>query len=794
MPKYRPTPDEFRDLGFREEQAAHAGEERCGYIPVYRQLTGDGLTPVSAFKKLAHSGPSFLFESVIGGEKVGRYSFLGTAPFLRFEARGHRVGIHEDGLEPRAFFSDDPFGALQELVERYRAIHLPGLPRFSAGAVGYASYDSVRYTERLPAIPPDDRGLPDLAFNFYKQMVIFDHIRKTVLVVSLVCFSPEWKRSYDDACHAIDTIVNILSEPGPDLPPVDIDTDGPVTLTPESNFTQEAYEDVVRRCQEYIKAGDIFQVVPSQRFKVETTADPFDIYRVLRVVNPSPFLFYLPFDDFCLIGSSPEILVRVEDGTVTIRPLAGTRRRGKDEAEDAALAAELLADPKERAEHIMLVDLGRNDVGRVAVPSSVELSDVMKVERYSHVMHITSNVTGRLAPGLTAFDALRAGLPAGTVSGAPKVRAMQIIDEMEPQRRGPYGGAVGYIDFTGNMDTCIALRTLVLQGTSAYVQAGGGVVLRQRPRRRVRGDAQQGPGPAEGHRDRPDPALTPDHGAGAMPAESTAARPGLRAEVHQRRPPGIFRIQHRPAGYFAGLDSTTTSPSHRRTSPASIPPASQTSAFATAQAIPRRRIASGSSFASQPSTSPARRQSPEPIGLTGSIAGGVAPPVVAAAQGEDGPGAIGDDGEGDAPAYPAAEQGEQVGLGGRGPAEVGGGLAAVELDDVRPEPPDPRERRAVGVQEDRHAPGAGQGDQVGVKLVGRRRGAGAREGQGLDILGDHRPLDPVVQGLRLLGGDRRVGVEEGGGRRIVPGGADGQDDARGGVGRRDEGVEPVVAA
>ena len=264
------------------------------------------------------------------------------------------------------------------------------------------------------------------------------------------------------------------AEPGPGMR--DIDTASPVSLEPRSNFSRAQYEAVVRRCQEYIKAGDIFQVVPSQRFAIETKADPFDIYRVLRVVNPSPFLFYLPYGEFALIGSSPEILVRVEDGVVTIRPLAGTRRRGADEAEDRALAEELLADPKERAEHIMLVDLGRNDVGRVAEYRTVRLTDLMKVERYSHVMHITSNVTGELRAGQTAFDALRAGLPAGTVSGAPKVRAMEIIDEVEPQKRGPYGGAVGYIDFTGNMDTCIALRTLIIQGKTAYIQAGGGVV------------------------------------------------------------------------------------------------------------------------------------------------------------------------------------------------------------------------------------------------------------------------------------------------------------------------------
>jgi anthranilate synthase component 1 len=467
MSPHRPPFDDF---------ARRAEEAPC--VPVYRQVTGDGLTPVSAFLKVGRSAPSFLFESVIGGEKVGRFSFLGSGPFLLFEARGREVTISGAPEADRRFTTDDPFRDLEALLQRYRAPHLPGLPRFAGGAVGFASYDAVRYTERLPDAPPDDRGLPDLSFAFYDRMVIFDHIRKTILVVAHAHLSEGDDRrvAYDRACARVDELFAHLSQPGPELPPTDIDTDAPMRLQPESNFTREQYEAVVRHCQEYIKAGDIFQVVPSQRFRVETTADPFDIYRVLRVVNPSPFLFYLPFGDFCLIGSSPEILVRVEDGTVTIRPLAGTRRRGRDEAEDRALADELLADPKERAEHIMLVDLGRNDVGRVAEPSTVSLTDVMKVERYSHVMHITSNVTGRLARGKTAFDALRAGLPAGTVSGAPKVRAMQIIDEVEPNRRGPYAGAVGYIDFTGNMDTCIALRTLVLQGRTAYVQAGGGVV------------------------------------------------------------------------------------------------------------------------------------------------------------------------------------------------------------------------------------------------------------------------------------------------------------------------------
>ncbi len=474
MAMHRPAFDEF---------ARRAGDARL--VPVYRQLVGDSLTPVSAFRRIERSAPSFLFESVIGGEKVGRYSLLGTEPFLRFEARGNRVSITpvDDPASAREFESADPFRDLEALLADYPTVNHPELPRFTGGAVGFAAYDSVRYIERLPNAPPDDRGLPDLSFSLYDRMVLFDHIRKTILVVAHARLGPgiDPKTAYNKACARVDELAARLTVAEPEPALQDIDTTGPVTLVPTSNMTQEQFEDVVRQCQEYIKAGDIFQVVPSQRFEVETTAAPFDIYRVLRVVNPSPFLFYLTFDDFRLIGCSPEILVRVEDRQVTVRPLAGTRRRGKDEAEDQALAAELLADPKERAEHIMLVDLGRNDVGRVCEFDSVRLTDLMTVERYSHVMHITSNVTGTLSPGKTAFDALRAGLPAGTVSGAPKVRAMEVIDEVEPQRRGPYGGAVGYIDFTGNMDTCIALRTLVLKGTTAYIQAGAGIVYDSDP-------------------------------------------------------------------------------------------------------------------------------------------------------------------------------------------------------------------------------------------------------------------------------------------------------------------------
>jgi anthranilate synthase component 1 len=366
---------------------------------------------------------------------------------------------------------------LEERLAAYRAPSLPGLPRFCGGAVGYAGYDTVRYAEHLPNPPLDDRGLPDLSFAFYDRMVIFDHINKTIAAVAHAHVDPNnLAACYKAACSRVDHLVERLHQGVADLQLTDIAPIGEASVPFASNFEPAAFEEAVVKCKEYIKAGDIFQVVLSQRLRTETRARPFDIYRTLRVVNPSPFLIYLKAGPVCLIGSSPEIMARVEGDKLTIRPLAGTRRRGKTEEEDERLAAELLADPKERAEHIMLVDLGRNDVGRVARYGTVQLSDVLSVERYSHVMHLCSTVTGRLQPGKTAFDALRSCLPAGTLSGAPKVRAMEIIDELEPHRRGPYGGAVGYIDFSGNMDTCIALRTLVLKGQTAYLQAGAGIV------------------------------------------------------------------------------------------------------------------------------------------------------------------------------------------------------------------------------------------------------------------------------------------------------------------------------
>jgi anthranilate synthase component 1 len=475
MKRYYPGQEEFVELA-----------KRHGLVPVYRQLVGDTLTPVSAFCKIQEGDWAFLFESVVGGERHGRYSFLGAGPFLRFQAFGPRVLLEQPRPGAAAAVTEvthaDPLRLLEEQLQALRAPNLPGLPRFSGGAVGFAAYDAVRYVERLKSPPPDDRQLPDLGFAFYDRMVIFDHINKTVAAVAHAHVdAADPLRSYRAACERVDRLVERLQMGVADLQLTDIEFVGEPQRRHESNFGPGAFEAAIAKCKEYIKAGDIFQVVLSQRLVAETSARPFDIYRTLRVVNPSPFMFYLKMGPLCLVGASPEIMVRVEGDRVTIRPLAGTRRRGGSEEEDDRLAAELLADPKERAEHIMLVDLGRNDVGRVARYGTVQLSDVMSVERYSHVMHLCSNVTGRLQPGKTAFDALRACLPAGTLSGAPKVRAMEIIDELEPHRRGPYGGAVGYIDFSGNMDTCIALRTMVLHGQKVYLQAGAGIVADSDP-------------------------------------------------------------------------------------------------------------------------------------------------------------------------------------------------------------------------------------------------------------------------------------------------------------------------
>ena len=451
---------------------------RGRFVPVYRQLTSDTLTPVTAFQRIASDAWAFLFESVIGGERVGRYSFAGSEPFLTMTVRGTRVVVADrrGGVQTELDCSD-PLQELDRMLRDSRGVTVPGLPRFCGGAVGFFGYDVIRYSENLPNVPADDRQLPDMSFAFYDAMIVFDNIRKVVLVVAQAdTASGDMAAARQVAEEKIDRICRRLAVSADGLALRDVDlTDDPAPVI-HSNFSEQEFHAAVERGREYIRAGDVFQVVLSQRLVHSSKATPLDVYRALRMVNPSPFMFLLKTPDVDLVGSSPEIMVRVEDGEATIRPLAGTRRRGRTAQEDRELAAELLADPKERAEHVMLIDLARNEVGRVAEFGSVELSDVMVVERYSHVMHITSNVCGKLRAGLTPLDALRAGLPAGTVSGAPKVRAMEIIDELEPHKRGPYGGAVGYIDFTGNMDTCIALRTLVMHQGRIYVQAGAGIV------------------------------------------------------------------------------------------------------------------------------------------------------------------------------------------------------------------------------------------------------------------------------------------------------------------------------
>ncbi|MEM6687900.1 MAG: anthranilate synthase component I [Planctomycetota bacterium] len=466
------------------------------FVPVHRRLLSDTLTPVTAFRLLDDGGPGCLFESVIGGEKVGRYSILASKPLARFWSKGRDYFYREIKADTEQIQgqADDPLSIFRGHLA-FRVAPLADLPPFIGGAIGYAGYDTVRYVEKLPESSVNDRDLPDLDFGFYHTLCVFDNVGKTITVVHLAdcrgisdqTEATEIQEILSDARTKVDQTIEQLSHPEVVTAPETWDVEkwneaiaeSPLRVT--SNMSQETFEDAVRSCVEYIRAGDIFQVVPSQRMEIESDIDPLEIYRSLRVVNPSPFMFYVRTPNCVLVGCSPEVMVRVADKAVTVRPLAGTRPRGATEAEDRELERELLADPKERAEHVMLVDLGRNDVGRVARYGTISLTEVMIVERYSHVMHISSEVQGQLRDGLDAFDALKAALPAGTVSGAPKVRAMEVIDEIEPHRRGPYGGAVGYIDYRGNMDTCIALRTMVIADGKIHVQAGCGVVADSDP-------------------------------------------------------------------------------------------------------------------------------------------------------------------------------------------------------------------------------------------------------------------------------------------------------------------------
>jgi anthranilate synthase component 1 len=449
-------------------------------VPLYAEFIGDLETPISAVLRFADEDTVFLLESAESAERFGRYSFLGFDPKRTLSYRnGVYTVVDADGV--REVPARDPFRGLAEIVGKKSVAPLPNLPAFVGGAVGYFSYDAVRYLERLPDAPPDDLGVSEAYFAVTDALVVFDHLRHKVLVVALVDaaglrdvegegFSAAYRRAADDIRRISERLSAPLARRAPS-------PGGGGNLAISSNFTREFYEEAVERAKEYIRAGDAFQIVPSQRFAAEIgDLDPLLLYRGLRTVNPSPYMTYLKLGGLSLVGASPEPLVRVEDRRVMTRPVAGTRGRGASVEEDASLAVELLADEKERAEHVMLVDLGRNDLGRVSEVGSVELASFMEVERYSHVMHIVSTVEGDLREGLTALDALAAAFPAGTVSGAPKVRAMEIIDELEPTRRGPYAGATGYYGIDGRLDTCITLRTALLKDGVAYFQAGGGVV------------------------------------------------------------------------------------------------------------------------------------------------------------------------------------------------------------------------------------------------------------------------------------------------------------------------------
>ncbi|MGA9049289.1 MAG: anthranilate synthase component I [Dehalococcoidia bacterium] len=435
-------------------------------IPVYTEVVADLETPVSAFLKVSRGNYSFLLESVEGGQRMARYSFIGTEP--------GKVIITG---------RDDKAGALQavkEELDKYKQAPVFGLPLMSGGAVGYLSYETAGRFEDLPSPQPDPLGLPEAVFMLANTMLIFDHVTHKVIILSHAYIDGDVEQAYQQAIGRINELAERLKGPLPDSQLADRPM---VKRTVQSNFNKADFEEGVKKIKEYITAGEAIQVVLSQRLAVATGAAPFDIYRALRSINPSPYMFFLHLGDFHILGASPEILVRVEGDQVMTRPLAGTRPRGTDEIEDEALGQELLLDEKERAEHIMLVDLGRNDIGRISEPGTVEVSDLMNIERYSHVMHMVTHVQGTLKKEYSSFDALQSCFPAGTVSGAPKIRAMQIIAELEPEKRGPYAGAAGYFSYNGNMDMAIAIRTMVMKGGIAYIQAGCGVVYDSVPER-----------------------------------------------------------------------------------------------------------------------------------------------------------------------------------------------------------------------------------------------------------------------------------------------------------------------
>jgi len=449
-------------------------------IPVYRELLADTLTPVSAFMRVDTGDYSFLLESVQGGEKWARYSFLGSGPAVVVKTENGNGLVRKNGEFRQYPLDGDPLDFLKKVMADYRPVDVDGLPRFSGGAVGYIGYDVVSSFENIRQSDKPGAGCPDLFFMLTDTLLIFDNVAQKIKVVANAHVGeagPE--AAYNEAVAKIDALFKTLTGKPPKMKTSRPRLGGKL----KSSFTKGAFEKAVRKAKEYIKAGDIFQVVLSQRFEQTAKVEPFDVYRALRVINPSPYMFFLRCGDFALSGSSPEVMVRLEGDRIELRPIAGTRKRGASEEEDESLMKDLLADPKECAEHIMLVDLGRNDVGRVARPGAVVVNELMVIEKYSHVMHIVSNVRGELDAGRDSYDVMRACFPAGTVSGAPKIRAMQIIEELEPTRRGPYAGAVGYFGFSGNMDTCITIRTLLFKDGRVYVQAGAGIVADSDPER-----------------------------------------------------------------------------------------------------------------------------------------------------------------------------------------------------------------------------------------------------------------------------------------------------------------------
>ena len=440
---------------------------RGNIVPIYREVRADLETPVSAYLKVARGPYSFLLESVEGGERQGRYSFIGTEPY-----RVHSA-THAEG---------DPLNVVQEELARFKSVQVPGLPRFHGGAVGYLGYEVVTHFEpRVPITGRDVLGVPESWLMFTDTLLVFDHLKHSIKAVAHVRLDGDVDASYRSAQRRIDELVERLTMPLGALPYVPFS--GVRGDEVQSNWEHQDFLGAVRRAKEYITAGDIIQVVLSQRLSRRTGAHPFEVYRSLRAINPSPYLFFLRFDDTYLVGSSPELLVNIEEGGVEVHPIAGTRRRGETPLDDERLAEELRHDPKEIAEHVMLLDLGRNDVGRVSEPGSVAVNQKLDLEFYSHVMHLVSNVTGRLRKDMTAYDALRAAYPAGTVSGAPKIRAMEIIAELESDQRGPYSGGVGFFDLSGNIETCITIRTLVMKDGMAHVQAGAGIVYDSDPQK-----------------------------------------------------------------------------------------------------------------------------------------------------------------------------------------------------------------------------------------------------------------------------------------------------------------------